>query len=376
MKKILIFSLAYEPLIGGAEIAVKELVERLAQNTFSAEGGPAFSWDMVTLRFSHLHPTEEKIGAVNVHRIGGGKFLFPFRAALKATALHRKNHYNAVWAIMANRAGFAALFFKLFHPRILFILTLQEGDPIPNIMRKVGILYPFFRMIFTHARTVTAISTYLAEWAKKMGAKRVEIIPNGVDVKNFQFSIFNFQKEKFRKKLGYEERDKIIITTSRLVEKNGVGDLIAAMRYLPAHFKLLIIGSGPLLKNYQLLTTNYQLDDRVQFVGEVPHSEIPQYLWSSDIFCRPSLSEGMGNSFIEAMAAGLPVIATPIGGIPDFLKEKETGLFCGMNDPKSIADAVLLLDEQPALREAIIASARRLVAEHYDWDILASKMRD
>src|SRR3989344_3992761 len=108
MKKILIFSLAYEPLIGGAEIAVKELVERLAQNTFSAEGGPAFSWDMVTLRFSHLHPTEEKIGAVVVHRVGGGKFLFPFRAALKATALHRKNHYDFICVTMANPWGLRA----------------------------------------------------------------------------------------------------------------------------------------------------------------------------------------------------------------------------------------------------------------------------
>src|SRR3989344_4607308 len=145
MKKILIFSLAYEPLIGGAEIAVKELTERLAQNTFSAEGGPAFGWDMLTLRFSRKHPREEQTGAVSVHRVGGGKFLFPFRAALKAAALHRKNHYDAVWAIMANRPGFAALFFKVFHPRLPFIFTLQEGDPIPYIMQKVGILYPFFR---------------------------------------------------------------------------------------------------------------------------------------------------------------------------------------------------------------------------------------
>ena len=355
MKKILIFSLAYEPLIGGAEIAVKELTERLA---------PDFSFDMLTLRFSRKHPREEQTGAVSVHRVGGGKFLFPFRAALKAAALYRKNRYDAVWAIMANRAGFAALFFKLFHPRIPFILTLQEGDPIPYIMRKVGILYPFFRMIFARANAVTAISNYLAEWAKKMGARNVSLVPNGVDIERFR-----------NQNTKTKSVEKTIITVSRLVEKNGVWDLIEAMRYLPAHFKLLIVGSGNLRSSLELHATRYTLQNRVQFIGEVPHAQLPQHLWASDIFCRPSLSEGMGNSFIEAMAAGLPVIATPIGGIPDFLKEKETGLFCGMNDPKSIADAVLLLDEQPALREAIIASARRMVAEHYDWDIIASKMR-
>ena len=363
MKKILIFSLAYEPLIGGAEIAVKELTKQLRAS---------FSFTMLTLRFSRKHEREEQIGAVTVHRIGGNKFLFPFRAAIRAAALRRKNHYDSVWAIMANRAGFAALFFKLFHPRVPFVLTLQEGDPIPNIMRKVGVLYPFFRMIFRRANAVTTISNYLAEWAKKMGAKNVTVIPNGVDVEKFKNPASSADRQNAKVKSG----EKTIITVSRLMEKNGVGDLIEAMRYLPAHFKLLIIGSGPLLKNYQLLTTNYQLSDRVQFFGEVPHDALPKYLHNADIFCRPSLSEGFGNSFVEAMAAGLPVIATPVGGIPDFLKNKETGLFCEVNNPKSIADAVLLLDEQPALREAIIAGALRMVKEKYDWALITEKMRN
>lgn len=354
-KRILIFSLAYEPLIGGAEIAVKELTERLASD---------FSFDMTTLRFSRAHTREEKIGEVNVHRIGGGKFFFPFAAALRALSLHRRNRYDAVWAIMANRAGAAALLFKLFHPRVPFVLTLQEGDPISDIMRSVGILRPFFKMLFRRANAVTAISNYLAEFGRKMGAKNTVIIPNGVNVSRFQNTNPATQRNEMT-----------IITTSRLVPKNGVGDLIEAMRYLPARFNLLIVGSGPLEQHSKLQAATYKLNARVRFVGEIPHSELPQYLWKSDIFCRPSLSEGMGNSFIEAMAAGLPVIATPVGGISDFLKNKETGLFCKVNDPKSIADTVLLLDDQPALREAIVAGAFRMVREKYDWNIIAAQMR-
>ncbi len=363
-KRILIFSYAYEPLIGGAEIAVRELTERLVGN---------FVFDMVTRRFSRSHSHIENIDAVSVHRISGGKMFFSFFAALKGLSLHRKNKYDCVWAIMANRAGFATLFFKLLHPRVPFVLTLQEGDPIPDIMQKIGLLYPFFRMIFTRANVITAISTYLAEWAQKVGAKSVAVVPNGVDVERFKKELPSQGEEQNTKVKSGEKK---IITVSRLVEKNGIGDLIEAMKYLPAHFKLLIIGSGPLLKNYQLLTTNYKLVDRVQFVGEVSHHELPPYLWASDIFIRPSLSEGFGISFIEAMAAGLPVIATQVGGIVDFLKDKETGLFCKTNDPKSIADAVLLLDEQPAHREAIIAGALRIVKEKYDWNTIASKMRE
>lgn len=355
-KRILIFSLAYEPLIGGAEIAIKELAERLAPNS---------SFDMVTLRFSHKHPRREQIGAVSVHRVSGGKFLFPFAAAFRALSLHRRNRYDAVWAIMANRAGAAALLFKIFHPRTPLILTLQEGDPISDIMRSVGILRPLFKLLFRRANVVTAISAYLAEWAKKMGVKNVVLVPNGVDIEKFK-----------RQNAKAKNEDKIIITTSRLVPKNGVGDLIAAMRYLPTHYKLLIVGSGPLDNSLKLLTARYSLQTRVSFAGEIAHNKLPSYLWGSDIFIRPSLSEGFGISFIEAMAAGLPVIATPVGGIPDFLKDKETGIFCKVNNPKSIADAVLLLENQPALREAIIAGALRMAVERYDWNIVTAQMRE
>ncbi len=355
-KRILIFSYAYAPLIGGAEIAAQEITARL---------GGDFDFEIITRRFSSTHKRRETIGAAAVHRVGGGKFLFSFTAALRALSLHRRERFDAVWAVMANRAGAAALIFKLFHPRMPLILTLQEGDPIPIIRRQMGVFRPLFMILFRSARIVTAISTYLAGWGKAMGAKNIKIIPNGVDAEKFK-----------RQNAKGKSEEKIIVTTSRLVEKNGVGDLIDAMRYLPLQYKLEIVGSGPLGELLKLKVKNLKLEDRILFAGEVAHKELPAYLHRADIFCRPSLSEGMGISFVEAMAAGLPVIATPVGGIVDFLRDKETGLFCKVDDPKSIADAVLLLDEQPALREAIIASAFRMVQERYDWNIIAREMRE
>jgi len=198
-----------------------------------------------------------------------------------------------------------------------------------------------------------------------MGAKNVVIIPNGVDVAKFQFQRSNVKGQM----------SKVIVTVSRLVEKNGISDLIVAMQYLPMNYKLLIIGSGPLERVLKLQVESLKLGERVTFSLEVPHGEVPKYLHESDIFCRPSISEGFGNVFVEAMAAGLPVITTPVGGIVDFLRDKETGLFCKVNNPKSIADSVLLLEEQPALREAIIAGGLRMVRERYDWNIISNKMR-
>ena len=91
----------------------------------------------------------------------------------------------------------------------------------------------------------------------------------------------------------------------------------------------------------------------------------------------------MGVSFVEAMAARLPVIATPVGGIIDFLFDpdhnkgiKSTGLFCAVNDPKSIARQVRRYLDDPALREAIRQNAFNLVSQQYDWDLIAARMRN
>jgi len=397
MKKILIFSLVYYPrFIGGAEVAVKEITDRI----LPAE----ISFDMVTLRKSALK--SERLGNINVYRVGFGwqagdnvflsrfkiyKYLFPFFALFKAILLHRKNRYDAVWSIMANYAGFGALFFKLFHPKIPFVLTLQEGDPISYIKRRVGIFYPLFKMIFTRADRIQTISNYLADWAKDMGANAtaVTVIPNGVSVKNFQFSIFNFQRifkyqclnledarRKVRRQLGFSNEDVVLVTVSRLVEKNAIANLIESLQYLPRQVKLLIIGTGVLEGNLKLKVANLKLEERVHFAGFIAHEKLPTYLWASDIFVRPSLSEGMGNSFIEAMASGLPVIATQVGGIVDFLRDGETGLFCEVGNPKSIAQKIEKLIKDSESRQYIVENASGMVKDKYDWSLIAKRMKE
>jgi len=360
---------------------VKEITDRLVGD---------FEFDMITLRKSA--PKFERIGNVNVYRVGFGwragdnailsrfkiyKYFFPFFAFFKALSLQRKNHYDALWSIMANYAGFGALFFKICKPKIPFILTLQEGDPIDYIKKRVGIFYPLFKMIFKRADKIQTISNYLADWANSMGATSpIVVIPNGVDVKNFQFSIFNFQKEEFRQKFGFGSEDTVLVTASRLVEKNAVGDIIEALTFLPENVKLLIIGTGHLGRSLKLQVASCKLEERVKFLGFIAHENLPPYLWASDIFVRPSLSEGMGNSFIEAMASGIPVIATPVGGIPDFLRDGETGLFCQVGNPKSIAQKVGKLMKDSESRKYIVDNASQMVAEKYDWSLIAKRMKE
>ncbi len=403
MKRILIFSLVYYPrFIGGAEVAIKEITDRISPSEIE--------FDMVTLRLDKHLPKYEKIGNVNVYRVGFAgdcldsadslrfplklnKYLLPFIGAWKARQLHAQKPYDATWAMMANYAGFAGLFFKWLRPEVAFLLTLQEGDPIPYIKKRVGLLYPIFRQIFVKADRVQAISQYLADFATEMGHMgKVAVVPNGVDVEHFAHRAPDIELTALKDALGKKYTDEFLVTTSRLVVKNAVGDIIRALALLPEQVKLLILGIGYQENALRALARELNVADRVQFLGHVPHAEMPKYLHISDVFVRPALSEGFGNSFIEAMAAGIPVVATPVGGIVDFLTSPEqaakmaaergkyaakpaTGLFCQVEDPKSIATQVKRLDDR-VLRDALVREAKTMVVEKYDWSLVARNMKE
>ena len=375
-KKIIIFSIAYHPFVGGAEVAVKEITDRISDCEFH----------LLTVNLDGKQKAQEKIGNVEVYRIGKGKlgkYLFPLRAYLTASSLHKKNNFSGSWAIMANYAGLAGLFFKKRFPKIPLILTLQEGDSMSHIKKRMLPLYPLFKSLFKSADKITAISNYLARWAKEMGARaQVNVIPNGgvsrawfgdvaVSIPHTLEHRRNFWKAK---ELNFNGSEKILITTSRLVHKNAVDIIIRSLNKLPSDYHLMILGEGSLRSELESLTKKLNLLTRVHFFGQISNTTIIQFLACSDIFIRPSRSEGLGNSFLEAMAAEIPVIATPVGGIPDFLFDPEanpdkpsTGLFCDVDNPESIAKGVKRLIMEPKLRENIIKNAKENVLRNYDW---------
>jgi glycosyltransferase involved in cell wall biosynthesis len=413
-KRVLIFSLAYYPrFVGGAEIAIKEITDRIGRNTYVDTG---IEFDMITLRFDTTLPRFERIGNVNVYRIGWTRpnptsdelLRFPLYlvkvfysplAAWKAFKLDRERQYDAVWCMMSYM-GFAALFlnflqrfFRRNKTETPFIVTLQEGDSIEHVTgrSRIRMVAPLYRLVFRRAATVQAISHYLAEFARSMGYEgKTEVVPNGVDLELFTRRLSDTETFELKTSLGKKYTDTFLITTSRLVPKNGIADLIRSLPYLPFEVKLLIAGDGPQEIELKELALSQGLlggqgdiskhsseaSDRVRFLGFIPHADLYKYLRVSDIFIRPSLSEGFGNSFVEAMAADLPVIATPVGGIPDFLEDKVTGVFCEPENPQSIARAVEKILSNLILRDSIIGNAHRMVAERYDWSLIAREMRE
>lgn len=392
-KRILFFSLTYHPFIGGAEIAIKETTERISPENYR--------FDMITLRFDSDLPKFERVGNIDIFRIGFArpgakindlkkfplvlmKYLYPFWAFAYAAVLHRRKPYDAVCSVMTSYASFAPLFFKYIFPGVKYVVRADDGDPTDYYLKRTRFISPLFRRIFTKADRAFTSSTYLERFIRSMGyTGEAVIVPNGVNTSHFSREYATEELDELKKKLGKKHGDIFLVTASRLVKKNATEDVIQALKFLPLHVKFLILGIGPDEEMLKKLSKDCGVEDRVFFSGQISHAELPKYLKASDIFIRPSLSEGFGISFIEAMVAGIPVIATQEGGIADFLYDPEknsdvppTGRAVKTHDPEGIALAVKKFIDNPKETGIIVANARKMASLRYDWSIIAKKMKE
>jgi glycosyltransferase involved in cell wall biosynthesis len=391
-KRILIFSLSYYPKhVGGAEVAIKEITDRIKPSDIE--------FHMVTLRYDLALPEIEQIGNVLVHRIGFArenptpqdlkkwplhlnKYLYQFWAYWKAHVLHLEYEYDGVWAMMAHSSAVPTALFNLSHHKVPFVLTLQEGDELAHIERLALPMWPLFKRAFTKATVVQAISTYLAQWAQRMGSEcPLVVVPNGVDIQTFKNTYTKSELQILRRKHGVQHDNVLLITTSRLVQKNAIDVVIQALKELPENVFFLILGSGPEEEALHALAEGLGVTSRVLFMGQVAYNELPKYLAASDIFVRPSRSEGMGNSFIEAMTAGIPVIATQEGGLRDFIfgtvqnpDKKTTAWVVPKDNPQAIARAVQDIIDSPEQVAKVTQNAQEIVTGTYEWDIVAETM--
>ena len=322
--RVLILTTEYLPKIGGSELAIYHLTNRIPDIEFHIVSGNS-----------------------------GGKWLFPMSGFFRG--LWHK--YDVIHAFQASYAGGAGVLLKLARPNVPFIVTLQEGKDL----RRQNILIRLFRdIILKRADGITAISDYLLHFAKRVNKKaKFFLLPNGVDVKMFSYKA---PVNPYR-----------IVTASRLVYKNGIDTLIKAMSFLPEDFHLEIFGNGPLDRDLMDLTELLHLGHRVTFAGKIAPEALPERLAGAGVFVRPSRSEGLGSAFLEAMAARVPVVATPVGGIPDFLKEGETGLMVAPDDAQAIAGAIQRITQDADLRNRLVENAYAMVRDRYDWDLLAKQ---
>jgi D-inositol-3-phosphate glycosyltransferase len=206
--------------------------------------------------------------------------------------------------------------------------------------------------------------------------QKVRVIPAGVDLDLFR----PVDKARARQSLGLTEK-RVVLSVGRIEPLKGLDTLIGAFARLedPADTRLLVVG-GTLGRDREIerlksISAALGLQDRVTFVGAVDQTELPTYFSAADVFVLPSHYESFGLVALEAMACGLPVVASRVGGPRAIIKDGQTGYLIPWHCPEPYAQRLDILLANPALREsmgrAAMASARTM-----GWGQVAGRMMD
>ena len=225
---------------------------------------------------------------------------------------------------------------------------------------------PLSKLVFRHADAVAAYSENMKKEIQKISDRDICIITNGVDLQLFE----NLTREKARNNLQFNKDQKILTFVGTLRPVKGVKYLIQAMDILikqKTDIRLILVGDGPDREALQRMTEDLKLGNYITFIGKVSHEKVPEFMVASDIFVLPSLSEGFGSVNLEAFAAGLPIVATKVGGLPEIIKEGENGLLVESKNPKQLAEIILLLLDNPELRNKF-SENNKLKVKNYTWD--------
>jgi 2-deoxystreptamine N-acetyl-D-glucosaminyltransferase/2-deoxystreptamine glucosyltransferase len=160
----------------------------------------------------------------------------------------------------------------------------------------------------------------------------------------------------------------------RLAEQKRPDLLVEAFGRMRHHCaQLVIVGDGPLRRVVHSAVDRSPARDRITVTGFVPHIDVPAVLASLDVLALPSVYEEMGSVLVEAMASGLPVVASRVGGIPDVVEDGETGLLVPPGDADALAAALDELVADPRRRQRFAEASRRR-AGRYSWPELAGRV--
>lgn len=304
----------------------------------------------MTARLRKDLPKEEMLfGSVRLRRVGFGKpidkKLYPFLAPL----VTRRIKPQIIHAVLESYAGLALVICKFLMPKTKRILTCQSTNTDK-----------YLRPMHRAAHKVTAISTVLVKRAKRFG-KNATLIPNGLRLSD----IPRLEKVPGR-----------ILFVGRLEPMKGIDVLLKAYAGLPPLVRektsLRIVGDGSEKVKLEQLAESLRLGSSVSFAGFIPSPQVYREFAEAEIFCGLSRSEALGNVFLEAQAARCAVVATKVGGIPDIVKDRETGLLVPPDDVSKAKDAIETLLVDPGLRNRL-AAAGKFHSEDFNWATLAER---
>jgi glycosyltransferase involved in cell wall biosynthesis len=363
---------SFRPVIGGAERATEQLSSVLRK-----EGVDVI---VFTRRKSSRDVSFEEINGIPVYRLGQpglgkwGALTYAIRSFwLLATSFR---HYRIVHAQSPDTPFFIGLFSKFLLGRKL-ILTIHGGNRIRDYLQSLSGKLRLYA-IRSFVDRYTAITQEVQEQLFCLGvpASHIELIPNGIDANQFMPADEKLRKLT-REHLNLPAVGRIVVFIGRLHPIKRVDLLLRAWArvQLQPQDQLLIVGVGEELGRLQALAA--QLNISVRFEG--PAAEVVHYLHAADIFVLPSgihstaSYEGLSVALMEAMSAGLAVVATDCSGNRVLIRNSHNGLLFPMEDVDGLTRQLNRLLEDPALRTHLGQNAHTSVVNDYAIDVVAHK---
>lgn len=214
----------------------------------------------------------------------------------------------------------------------------------------------------------TANSTYTKDLVEAIHPVGAEVLPYGAPFADRPGETRKEEKKCFR-----------ILFVGRHIERKGVPHLLEATRHFPAHidWELVIVGSGDQTGRWKAQAAG--LGDRIRFTGKVDAEALQRLYASADVFVLPAIvdsrgdTEGLGVVLLEAIEAGVPVVASRVGGIVDVIRHEETGLLVAPGEPSLLAREIFRIHSDPELARALTARAKTHARKFFNWDSLIDR---
>ncbi len=386
--RILVVTPGFLPWVGGAEVGLHEVYRRLGlkhevyiltpvirgtppnltagDNLASVEGFDQTGYNL--LRYRNLVDLKNIRGKMLLRGI-----IPPFSlGAVWATHQHtRRLKPDVVNVHYAAPTGLAAVWAQQVS-NIPTVLSLVGRDAVPGPL--VPRLWPWYSRWVAKRVAHTIYISHFCRSYRPQDKFSWSVIPYGADSHAIHP---NLSTRVLRKELGIPPDMRVLFALQRLAPVKRVDIAIQCVRHLldqgVDRFTLLIGGSGPEAEALRRLTDRLGVQDCVRFLGFVPEKRIGEYFALSDIFVLTSPFETFGITLVQAMAAGVPIVAMRSSAIPEVVEDGKTGLLSSPLDAQALAQNIQILLSDEDLRQALGQRGRRRAEELYDWNQIASQ---
>ena len=375
--RVCVVSPLYHPNLGGLGRQAQLLTERLRKagvdlfviaRKMTVNDGFSFSSDVEVIRVPSLFPQWHILEEISLKNV---MISMVFSLGCILALVRYRKRYDIVHFHGASLPLLFALPILQWMGKkvVAKVAAANLGTEAGSLSGRYWLLGDLLAILMRRADAFVAISEEIREGLIRDGVSpgRIHRIDNFIDTSLFS-PTGPEEKDHLMEELGY--RGKLLVLCSgRLVPRKGVEYLLKAWKEITvAHpdARLLLLGDGPLLGSLAEMTERLEISDTVRFAGRI--EDVPRYLRAADLFVLPSMQEGMPNSLLEAMACGLPAVATRIGGVADVVGERGCAWLVEPGRWESLREGMGKMLSEKDLRNRISAAALDTIRENYSLE--------